>query len=129
MLPAMRYLAIGGRAAALALLACGAAGCLTPRLRQNDAAYVYVAGNGIVTFWGEVVPLAELPERLKSAGATPQTTVKIVPQGDVSERLLKSIAGGLGRQGLRRVLIVSGEKHPAAIVAGKPVEVDPPDGN
>ena len=115
--------------AGLGLLGCLLAGllassCMTGRLSGGSSAYVYVAANGVITFWGEPVGLEELPRRLKQAGATRETPIKIVPQGDVSERLLRSIAGNIGRKGLPRVLILEPRKA-VLIVEGQTVEEVP----
>ncbi len=90
--------------------------CVSTGVRPGDNAYVYVAENGILTFHGEVVTPYDLPKELKRAGVTPQNPIRIVSQGEVPERMLMSIAGGLGRNGFRRVLIIGGEKHAAVIV-------------
>ena len=111
------------------LLGCLLAGllassCMTGRLSGGSSAYVYVAANGVITFWGEPVGLEELPRRLKQAGATRETPIKIVPQGDVSGRLLRSIAGNIGRKGLPRVLILEPRKA-VSIMEGQTVEEVP----
>lgn len=113
-------------AAAELTLLCLAMACSSTRLRPGETAYVMVAGNGVTTFRGEIVTLTDLPLRLKEAGATPRTPIKIVAQGEISERLLKSIAGGLGRHGLRRVMIV-GPREAAAVVGGEEVQADTTD--
>ncbi|MGI6099901.1 MAG: hypothetical protein GX174_07555 [Lentisphaerae bacterium] len=100
--------------------------CRTTRLAPNESAYVYVAANGVVTFKGHPVILNELPRVLKAAGATRTTPVKIIPQGEVSTRLLYGIAGIIGRQGLTRVAIMEPRKA-VTIADGKTVEAELPD--
>jgi hypothetical protein len=116
----------GLRPVCVAVLAAGlavvfAAGCLGPRLRPGDTAYVYVAGNGVVTFQDRPTALEDLPKRLTRAGASARTTIKIQPQGEISPRLLSSIVTGLKRQGFARVLFV-GEKRATVQVAGEAQE-------
>lgn len=100
--------------------------CLANRQSRNETAFVYVAGNGVITFKGRPVILNDLPQTLKKAGATRETPIKIVPQGAVSERVLRSIAGIVGRQGLRRVVIMEPRKA-VTIVDGQTVEEVPAD--
>lgn len=122
MLPAMRNLphVIGLLGA---MLCCGllANGCMTGRLQKESPAYVHVAANGVVTFWGSPVDLDKLAKRLKDAGVKPDTLIKIVAHGDVSTRMLHSVAGNLGRNGLPRVVIMEPRKA-VTIVDGQTVE-------
>ncbi len=117
--------------ACLALLGCLSSGlllaaCMTNSLSRNETAFVYVAANGVITFQGRPVILNELPQTLKKAGATRATPVKIVPQGEVSERVLRSIAGIVGREGLPRVVIMEPRKA-VTIVDGQTLEEVPAD--
>lgn len=95
-----------------------AGGCMTGRLPEGSAAYLHVTANGMITFWGEPVALSRVAEVLQKAGATHETLVKIIPQGEVSERLIRSLAGSLGRNGFRRVAILEPRKA-VTVVAGK----------
>lgn len=98
-----------------------ALGCMGPRIQPGQPAFVHVAPNGIVSFLGKPTTLHDLPVRLKKAGVKPDTVVKIVPEGDVSMLILKSIANGIGRHGMRRVVIVSDEKETSVMVGGRAV--------
>jgi hypothetical protein len=60
------------------------------------------------------------------AGATRTTPIKIVPQGEVSLRVLRSIAGNIGRQGMPRVLIQEPRKA-VTIIDGQTTEEELPD--
>jgi hypothetical protein len=100
--------------------------CRTSRLSDHETAFVYVAANGVITFQGRPVILNELPQTLKKAGATRTTPIKIVPQGEVSQRVLRSIAGSIGRQGMPRVLIMEPRKA-VTIIDGQTVEEVLPD--
>ena len=64
-----------------------ATGCMLGRIQPGSAAYVHVAANGVVTFWGAPVDLDKLPKRLKDAGVASNTLIKIVPHGEVSNRI------------------------------------------
>lgn len=117
--------------ACLVLLVCLFMGlpclsCRTSRLSAHETAFVYVAANGVITFQGQPVLLNELTRTLKMAGATRTTPVKIVPQGEVSPRVLRSIAGIIGRQGIPRVLIMEPRKA-VTIIDGQTVEEELPD--
>lgn len=94
---------------------CGA--CISTQLSRGSSAYVHVAANGAVTLWGEPVELDNVGKTLKKIGATRETPVKIIPHGDVSDRLLRSVAGSVARQGFARVLIIEPRKQ-VAIVDG-----------
>jgi biopolymer transport protein ExbD len=100
--------------------------CRTSRLSDHETAFVYVAANGVITFQGRPVILSELPQTLKMAGATRTTPIKIVPQGEVSLRVLRSIAGNIGRQGMPRVLIQEPRKA-VTIIDGQTTEEELPD--
>lgn len=115
MSPAFRTCA----ATAAALLALLAAGCAS-RIPAGRPAYVYVADNAVVTFRGETLKAKELPERLKKAGATPQTQIFLIAQGDVPSAYLSELAMLCGRAGLpdcaiRERMKISVEK-PSAVV-------------
>jgi hypothetical protein len=114
-----RRTVLAGLALVCALAA--AAGCLGPRLPAGQPAFVYIAANGVVSFAGEPILLADLPKRLRRAGADGQTSVQLIAQGAVSDRILKSIASSLSRDGFRRVMILNNEKRASAQVAGKPL--------
>lgn len=86
-------------ATALAIAASLAAGCAS-RLPADQPVYVYVADNSVVTFRGEPLKAGDLPERLLKAGATPQTHIYIVAQGDVPSAFLTQLAVDCGRAGL-----------------------------
>lgn len=108
-----------------ALIGCVLAGflataCISERLPRGASAYVHVAANGVVTFQGEPVGIDKLVDKLTRAGARHSTLIKIVPQGDVSDLLLRSIAGQIGRNGLPRVMIMAPRKA-VTIVAGQTV--------
>ena len=117
----------------VAALLCGAllgggAGCLSTKIKAGETAYVYVAPHGVVTFQGDVVQVDELPARLRRAGADGRTPVKLVAQGEVPQRLMEMITGVLGRNGLRRVLIMGGPRHAAAVVDGQTITLPAEDG-
>ncbi len=97
-----------------------ATACISEGLPRGASAYVHVAANGVVTFHGEPVGLDQLVDKLMRAGARHSTLIKIVPQGDVSDLLLRSIAGKIGRNGLPRVMIMAPRKA-VTIVAGQTV--------
>jgi biopolymer transport protein ExbD len=103
-----------------------ATSCMTSRLSRGETAFVYVAANGVITFSGQPVALDELPRKLKMAGATRATPIKIVPQGEVSARLLRSIAGNIGRKGLPHVVIMEPRKA-VTIVGGRIMDEVLPD--
>lgn len=74
-------------------------GCAT-RLEPGRPLYVYVAENGIVTLRGESLPSGDLPKRMLRMGATPQTRIQLVVQGDVPRSHLNSIVSSCGAAGL-----------------------------
>lgn len=98
-----------------------ATGCMLGRIQPGSAAYVHVAANGVVTFWGAPVDLDKLPKRLKDAGVASNTLIKIVPHGEVSNRILHGLAANLARNGLPKVVIVEPRKA-VTIVDGQTVE-------
>ncbi len=110
----------------LLTLAAGS-GCMGPRIKPDETAYVYVAENGVITFLAQPVRLSELPEALKDAGATARTPIMIKAQGDVSERLRNSLASALRRQGFARAMFVGETKASAYVVGedGKPLPISP----
>jgi hypothetical protein len=95
-------------------------GCISEQLPRGASAYVHVAANGVATFQGEPVGIDKLVDKLMRAGARNSTVIKIVPQGEVSDLLLRSIAGQIGRNGLPRVMIMAPRKA-VTIVAGQTV--------
>lgn len=93
------------RIAAVALAAAAlSAGCVTV-IPEGKPAYVYVAGNGTVTFKGDTFASEELPERLLKAGAVPNTRIFLIAQGDVPSELLGEMAMACGRVGLPKCTI------------------------
>ncbi len=98
-----------------------ALGCVTARIPKEGAAYIHVAANGVTTFMGEPLGVDHLAKQLKRAGATQDTLIKLIPQGEVPELILHSIAGALGRGGLPRVVIVEPRKA-VTIVDGQTTE-------
>ena len=81
------------------------AGCAS-RMAPSQNAYVYIAENTAITFDGETfLQVDELPRRLVKAGATPENTIILIPQGKVPEVYLRSIVSACGRGGLPNVVI------------------------
>lgn len=91
-------------------------GCASA-LPPDRPAYVYVAANGIVTFRGEKVKTAELPQRLIRAGAKPETHIMIVPQGEVPREHLSAIVHDFGESGLPNCTIRENRK--ISVLTGK----------
>ena len=86
---------------AVALLA----GCAS-RMAPSQNAYVYIAENTAITFDGETfMQVDELPRRLIKAGATPENTIVLIPQGRVPDIYLRSLVNTCGRGGLPNVVI------------------------
>ena len=71
-------------------------GCAS-RMAPSQSAYVYIAE----TF----MQVDELPHRLIKAGATPENTIILIPQGKVPEVYLRSLINTCGRGGLPNVVI------------------------
>ena len=72
----------------------------------SQNAYVYIAENTAITFDGETfMQVDELPRRLIKAGATPENTIILIPQGKVPEVYVRSIVNTCGRGGLPNVVI------------------------
>lgn len=80
-------------------------GCATTKIPKGRPAYVYVAENGIVSFRGDTFKAIELPERLIKAGATPETPINIIAQGEVPRAHLTELAMACGRVGLPNCII------------------------
>ena len=81
------------------------AGCAS-KMAPSQNAYVYIAENTAITFDGETfMQVDELPERLIKAGATPQNTIILIPQGKVPAVYIKSLVNACGRGGLPNVVI------------------------
>ncbi len=81
------------------------AGCAS-RMAPSQSAYVYIAENTAITFNGETfMQVDELPHRLIKAGATPENTIILIPQGRVPEVYLRSLVNACGRGGLPNVVI------------------------
>ncbi len=81
------------------------AGCAS-RMAPSQNAYVYIAENTAITFDGETfMQVDELPRRLIKAGATPENTIVLIPQGKVPEVYLRSLVNTCGRGGLPNVVI------------------------
>ena len=81
------------------------AGCAS-RMAPSQNAYVYIAENTAITFDGETfMQVDELPRRLIKAGATPENTIILIPQGRVPEVYLRSLVNTCGRGGLPNVVI------------------------
>ncbi len=80
-------------------------GCAS-RMAPSQNAYVYIAENTAITFDGETfMQVDELPRRLIKAGATPENTIVLIPQGKVPEVYLRSLVNTCGRGGLPNVVI------------------------
>ena len=81
------------------------AGCAS-RMAPSQNAYVYIAENTAITFDGETfMQVEELPRRLTKAGATPENTIVLIPQGEVPPVYLRSLVNACGRGGLPNVVI------------------------
>ncbi len=81
------------------------AGCAS-HMAPSQNAYVYIAENTAITFDGETfMQVDELPKRLIKAGATPENTIILIPQGRVPEVYLRSLVNTCGRGGLPNVVI------------------------
>ena len=80
-------------------------GCAS-RMAPSQNAYVYIAENTAITFDGETfMQVDELPRRLIKAGATPENTIILIPQGKVPEIYLRSLVNTCGKGGLPNVVI------------------------
>ena len=87
------------------LVAVLLAGCAS-HMAPSQNAYVYIAENTAITFNGETfMQVDELPRRLIKAGATPENTIILIPQGRVPEVYLRSLVNACGRGGLPNVVI------------------------
>ncbi len=104
-------------AAAALLAALLLAGCATT-LPPGKSLRVYVAENGIITFRGDPVQLSELPDKLKRAGAVPETHIDIIAQGSVPRPHLDTIAQNCGLGGLPNCVII--EPRTFSVTTGKP---------
>ena len=81
------------------------AGCTT-RMPPSRNAYVYIAENTAITFDGDTfLDVEELPRRLVKAGATPENTIVLIPQGDVPAVYLRRIVSICGQGGMPNVVI------------------------
>lgn len=101
--------------AAIALCLAFAPGCMTPTIPPGLNVYVYVTGSGTITLDGEPVEMAELPERLRKIGATPDTPIVFKTQGDVPPRMLRSLVGALQSHGYTKAAF-QGPRHADAYV-------------
>ena len=80
-------------------------GCAS-HMAPSQNAYVYIAENTAITFNGDTfMQVDELPRRLIKAGATPENTIILIPQGRVPEVYLRSLINACGRGGLPNVVI------------------------
>ena len=81
------------------------AGCTT-RMPPSRNAYVYIAENTAITFDGDTfLEVDDLPRRLIKAGAGPENTIVIIPQGEVPEVYLRKIVTTCGKGGMPNVVI------------------------
>ena len=74
---------------------------------------------------GEETTLAKLPAKLKAAGATEVTTVRVAVEKNTPEVTMKAIAGKLSSEGYRRILFTR-PRHAEAIVASNAPSLPPP---
>ncbi|MGI6494566.1 MAG: ExbD/TolR family protein [Kiritimatiellia bacterium] len=100
---------------ALLALCFAATGCLGTRLRPGEVLYVYVSSNGRITLEGEPVVMNDLPARLKKAGATPDTPIVFKTQGEISDRMMRSLVEAVQSQGYSRAVFES-PRHADAFV-------------
>ena len=105
--------------AAILVAAALLSGCVT-QIQPNRPAYVYVAENGVVTFMGDQVKTADLPQRMIRAGAKPETHIMVVPQGNVPREHLSKIVMDCGEKGLPNCTIR--EPRKITVLTGKDAE-------
>lgn len=86
-----------------ALLAMAGAVLFTACAHKIDpgaGVYLYVAPNGTITLWGEqYLHVDEIPEQLKERGATPETRINIIEQGEIPRQYLENLAAEIGNGG------------------------------
>jgi hypothetical protein len=89
-----------------ALVAVALLSSCTTRMPPSRNAYVYIAENTAITFDGETfLDVDDLPRRLVRAGAGPENTIVIIPQGAVPEVYLRKIVSTCGKGGMPNVVI------------------------
>ena len=104
MKPTAGFPALALAVSAALMLAAAVAGCASPRLAPGENLYVYVSENARITFDGEPVAMNDLPERLRKAGATPDTPIVFKTQGNVPGRMMRSLVSTVQAKGYTRVV-------------------------
>lgn len=87
----------------LAAVMIFSAGCTASRSFPNNTVQVVVSMNQNITLEGKIVDVKKLPARLKSLGATPETTIRILIQKNTTKELMTQISSALATEGFRRI--------------------------
>lgn len=115
----------------LAILAMACATLFTAcahRIEPGASVYLYVAPNGSITLWGEQYHhIDEVPEQLKQCGATPETRINIIEQGEIPRQYLEGLAAELGNAGFPNCTIRMRRKATTSVqTRGTGVSAPPP---
>lgn len=96
----------GCRVLAAVLLFLAVAGCGTqgPGISRVDIA---MAGQGTVNIEGRIVPIDRLPRRLKAAGATTETEIRVAVPRQTPTAELKFVTSRLRRAGFGRIIFAT----------------------
>ena len=118
-----------GKKFALAVAVCGLvmSGCVTTTMPANRKVFLYVTEHHVVYNGETFTELDKVPDRLLRAGARPENEIILVPQGNVQDIYLKSIAGVCGRRGLPNVVIRE-RPRATAVVQRRDTGFEPPHG-
>jgi len=79
-------------------------GCNGSRSFPDNTIQVVVSIDQRITLEGRAVEIKKLPARLKSIGATPDTTIRILVQKNTSKELMTRISSALATAGFQRIL-------------------------
>ncbi len=81
--------------------------CVSSGSKETRQYMVYVAQNGIITFNGETLKSAELPNTLLDKGVTPKDRILLISQGDVPGMHIQYLATACAKVGLANCTIVT----------------------
>jgi len=98
-----------------------AQGCTGSHNFPNNTAQIVIHIDQTITFEEETVTIAKLPAKLKSAGATPSTIIRILTQKNTSQMTMKEVSRALASSGYRNFMFTM-PRQAEAVKIDKPVK-------
>jgi biopolymer transport protein ExbD len=80
-------------------------GCTSSTIEPGDSVKISVTSEGSIQAYGKKLPLSEVPARLESLGATPNTLVIIVGRNKAPLETMKKLYGELVESGFPKVVL------------------------